>query len=297
MKCTRALTFKNLLQADARALMKGGTGMRWSRSLLLLNWSLLTLASLHRVWPHDASGQRAGGVSGGWSGEREAEAVRVPVGGAGRKAVVVGGGRGVAAGADKQGKCSKFFGDGAAISARAPSAEAGDPACGMGTGHRAAASSSSASRASSLLAKMPGFSSSALGAHRGGGGEGAGGGVGREGRGGPVGLGLHVSAAPGRGGGERESVLSPLSVANPLSVGTQGHGSTRGPGAGVSGGLSVAAKPLPSIPKKKQPSAVAVTVEKSGGSFAGVGNKQAPNGEIFKNNAQEVFYNSPPAPN
>jgi hypothetical protein len=269
--------------------------MRWSRSLLLLNRPFLTLASLHRVWPHDDGGPRGGGVGGGWSGEREAEAARVPVGGAGRKAVVGGGGRGVAAGADKQGKCSKFFADGAAISARAPSADAGD-AVGIGTGHRAAASSSSASRASSLLANMPGFSSSALGAHRGGGGEGAGGGVGMAGGGGQADLragGLHLSAAPGRGGGERESVLSPLSVASALSVGTQGHASTRGPGAGVSGGLSVAAKPLPSIPKKKQPSAVAVTVEKSGGSSAAVGNKQAPNGGIFKNNAKGVFYNSP----
>jgi hypothetical protein len=102
--------------------------------------------------------------------------------------------------------------------------------------------------------------------------------VGRGGGGGPVDLrtgGLHMSAAHGRGGGGRESVPSPL------SVGTQGHAhaSTRGPGAGVSGGLQVAAKPLPSIPRKKQPSAVAVTVEKSGSSSSEVGHKQAPNGE------------------
>jgi len=271
----------SLLQEDARALMKGGTGMRWSRSLLLLNRSPLTLASLHRVWPHDAGGSRGGSVGGG-SGEREAETARVPVGGAGRKAVVGGGG----GGADRQGKCSKFFAHGAAVSARAPSAEAADPAFGMDTGHRVAASSSSASCGSSLLSNMPGFSSSVLGAHRGGGGEGAGGsaagGVGRGG-GGPVDLrtgGLHMSAAQGRGGGGRESVPSPL------SVGTQGHAhashahaSPRGPGAGVSGGLQVAAKPLPSIPRKKQPSAVAVTVEKSGSSSSEVGHKQAPNGE------------------
>jgi hypothetical protein len=82
--------------------------------------------------------------------------------------------------------------------------------------------------------------------------------------------GLHVSAAQGSGGG----------VPSPVSVGTQGHAhaSTRGPGAGVSEGLSVAAKPLPSIPRKKQPSAVAVTVEKSGGSSAGGGHMAQSNG-------------------
>jgi serine/threonine protein kinase len=99
----------------------------------------------------------------------------------------------------------------------------------------------------------------------------AGGGVGRGGGGGPVDLragGLHVSAAPGSAGG----------VPSPVSVGTQGHAHASRPGAGVSGGLSVAAKPLPSIPKKKQPSAVAVTVEKSGGSSGGGGHTPQSNG-------------------
>ena len=115
----------------------------------------------HRVYPHSA-----GGGGGGLSGVREAAAARVPIGGPGRKAVVA------ATAADRHGKSSKFFADRGSGSAAAGSARAHSSAGserGVASSAGSHTSVSSSSRSSSLLANMPGFSSSALGAHRGGG--------------------------------------------------------------------------------------------------------------------------------